>query len=150
MKKILTLSVAVGAAFFLSACSPDTSWSDSDSSDYSSDDYSSSSSYSGSCFDAGGGICGYYSNMNESEYDKVRSPCSEWYDSQNVCDGDTRTRYTAPGDKTYTQICYMDTTDSDSHMDVYNYGLTYEEAQWSEEQCYSYGGDSSINSFENN
>jgi len=145
MEKLLGLFFAGGAALLLSACSPDTS------SDYlSSDDYSSSSSsssYSGSCYDAGGGICGYYYNMNESEYSNMRGQCYNWYDGDNVCDGNTQYNHRSPEDQSYTQICFMDTSNSDSHLDVYNYGLTYDEAQWSEEQCYSHGGSSSIVSY---
>ena len=148
-KKMGLIGLSLSMALLGGCTGADTS-SGSESSNYSDSSDSSSGSYSGSCYDAGGGICGYYYNMSDAEYSDVTGQCSSgygsvtWYDSDNVCDGNTQFNHRVPNGDSYTQICYMDTANSDSHLDVYNYGLTYDEAQWSEDQCYSHGGSSTI------
>ena len=143
--------IVLGMALLSGCSSPDTS--DDSSSNSSTSSSTSSTSYSGSCYDAGGGICGYYTNMSSSEYSNVSSQCVEWYDSQNVCDGNTELNHRTSDQLngidqySYTQICSLDTSSSDSHFDVYNYGLTYVIAEWSQDTCYSKGGSSTIHSY---
>ena len=152
-RKIGLILLGLGVVFFSGCTGADTSDDSSSSTSSSTSSSSSSAGNIGSCYDSGGGICGYYSNMTSSEYSDVSSRCDggyagtttvTWYDSQNVCDGNTQFNHHSPDKYSYTQICYMDTSGSDSHLDVYNYGLTYDEALWSQDQCYSNGGTSSI------
>jgi hypothetical protein len=142
MNKYLKLSLisVVVSTFLISCGEPD--YSDDGSS------YVSGNGYYGSCYSAATATCGYYFDMTSSEYTNMRSQCSNWFDSNNVCDGNTQNyhRQSDPNSDSYTQICEMDTRNSNSHLTVYKYGFTITEARNESTRCRSYGGRASIGS----
>ena len=142
MNKYLKLSLisVVVSTFLISCGEPD--YSDDGSS------YGSSSGYYGSCYSGATATCGYYFEMTSTEYTSMRNQCNNWFDYNNICDGNTQYNHhqSDQNSNSYTQICAMDTRNSNSHLTVYKYGLTYTQARNESTRCRSYGGRDSIGS----
>ncbi len=140
--KILSSLLALMVIISFSACEmPDIEDEDSDS--YESGYDSSSSSYdshSGSCYYSSSAQCGYYYDLSDSEYNNLKGGCYNWYDEQNICDGKTEQNHGTTNDTRNTQICTMPTSNSDSTMKSYMYGLTQTYATQKNDECNSHSG----------